>query len=325
MVMRFIRADINNSTYRKQPMLWRLRMFEKLFDVFSRRDKGSTTAKVKPLTQEFRNRVLMLLRNKLNYEFTTFLRELHQQAAYLYGKFELSGTSAQSSPENDLVNFFLTCPDEHCLDLIELIFRSNLRGISWPDNPLIPTINQFFSIDALPYHLTNYTTEEYETMLYGSPATGRRIAEFPQIIRKDSEIVHQNAMEPALRLLIAPIFKNANEEFLKALEDHRKGDYRDCLTKCGSAFESVMKVLCEKNSLSFKATDPASTLLRTLLANGQLDQFWEQPLILIATLRNRLSSSHGAGSQEKIIPEHVATYTVNSTASAILLLCSAFS
>lgn len=299
-------------------------MFEKLFDVFSRRDKSSKKAKVKPLTEEFRNRVLLLLRDKLQYDFTPFLHELHQKAAYLYGKLDLSGSTAHYSPEDDLVNFFLTCPDENCLDLIELIFRSNLRGISWPDNPLIPTINQFFSIDALPYHLTNYTTEEYETMLYGSPATGRRIAEYPKIIRKDSELVHQNAMEPALHLLTAPIFKNANEEFLKALEDHRKGDYRDCLTKCGSAFESVMKVLCEKNSLPFKATDTASTLLRTLLANGKLDQFWEQPLLLIATLRNRLSSSHGAGTQEKIIPEHVAIYTVNSTASAILLLCSAF-
>lgn len=299
-------------------------MFEKLFEVFSRREKASSIVEVKPLTKEFRNRVLLLLRDKLQYDFTPFLNELHQQAAYLYGKFGLSGSTAHSSPADDLVNFFLTCPDENCLDLIELIFRSNLRGISWPDNPLIPTINQFFSIDALPYHLTNYSIEEYETMLYGSPATGVRIVEYPQIIRKDSELVHQNAMEPALRLLKAPIFKNANEEYLKALEDHRKGDYRDCLTKCGSAFESVMKVLCEKNSLPFKPTDTASTLLRTLLANGQLDQFWEQPLMLIATLRNRLSSSHGAGTQEKRIPEHVATYAVNSTASAMLLLCSAF-
>lgn len=144
------------------------------------------------------------------------------------------------------LTFFLTCPDENCLDLIELIFRSNLRGISWPHNPFIPAINQFFSIDDLPYHLTNYSIEEYETIFYGTPTTARRITEYPTIIRKDSELIHKKAMEPTLRLLDASIFKNANDEFLKALEDHRKGDYRDCLTKCGSAFESVMKVLCEK-------------------------------------------------------------------------------
>ncbi|WP_376741120.1 DUF7014 domain-containing protein [Yersinia enterocolitica] len=93
-------------------------------------------------------------------------------------------------------------------------------------------------------------------------------------------------MEPALTLLNVAKFKHANDEFLRALEDHRTGYYRDCLTKCGSAFESVMKVLCAKNSLPFKETDTASTLLRILLGNRQLNQFWEQPLILIATLRN---------------------------------------
>ena len=133
------------------------------------------------------------------------------------------------------------------------------------------------------------------------------------------------AMEPALNILAGAGFQHANKEFLEALEDHRKSDFGDCLTKCGSAFESVMKVICDKNSIGYKQTDTASVLLKTLLANAKLDGFWEQPLIMIATLRNRLSSSHGAGTQPKAVPEHVATYVVNATASAILLLCGEFS
>lgn len=85
-----------------------------------------------------------------------------------------------------------------------------------------------------------------------------------------------------------------------------------------------MKVLCDKNSISFNEKDTASALLKALLGSGRLDQFWEQPLILITTLRNRLSSSHGAGVQAKVIPEHVATYAVNATASVILFLYSEF-
>lgn len=299
-------------------------MFEKLFDVFSRREQNLPNVAIKPLTREFRNRVLMLLRDTLRNQFHSFLGGLHQKAAYLYGKFGLSEASAHSSPEDDLLNFFGTCSDEQFLDLIELIFRSDLPGITWPDNPMIQGINDFFRIDALPYHLTGYSMEEIETSFRGAPAMSFRIAEFPQIIRRDSEVVHQSAMEPALTLLSAPEFKHANDEFLRALEDHRKRDHRDCLAKCGSAFESVMKVLCAKNSIPFKEKDTASALLKALLGNGQLDQFWEQPLILIATLRNRLSSAHGAGAQDKVTSEHVATYAVNSTASAILLLCSEF-
>jgi len=299
-------------------------VFEKLFDVFSRRERDLANGGIKPLTPEFRNRVLMLLRDTLQYDFRAFLGQLHNKAAYLYGKFGLSGASAHSSPEDDLLNFFTTCSDENFLDLIELIFRSNLNGVSWPDNPMIRGINEFFLVDALPYHLTEYVIEKVESSFHGTPATSIRIAEYPQIIRKDSEVVHQNAMEPTLSLLSGAEFKHANDEFLKALEDHRKGDYRDCLTKCGSSFESVMKVLCTKNSIAFNEKDTASVLLKALLGSGRLDQFWEQPLTLIATLRNRLSSSHGAGAQAKVIPEHVATYAVNATASAILFLYSEF-
>lgn len=299
-------------------------MFEKLFDVFSRREQPPKNTDIKPLTEEFRNRVLMLLRETLQYGFQDFLGRLHQKAAYLYGRFGLSGKSAYSSPQEDLLNFFVTCSDEHFLDLLELIFRSDLPGITWPDNSIIPGINDFFRIDDLPYHLTDYSMEEFESSFHGTPTTAIRIKEYPQVIRKDSEVVYRNAMEPALKLLNAAEFKHANEEFLKALEDHRKGDYRDCLTKCGSSFESVMKVLCAKSALPYNERDTASALLKTLLGNSHLEQYWEQPLILIATLRNRLSSSHGAGAQPKIIQKHVATYAVNSTASAILLLCSEF-
>ena len=90
-------------------------MFEKLFDVFSRREKNLTNAEIKPLTEEFRNRVLMLLRDTLQYDFRAFLGGLHRKAAYLYGKFGLSGTSAHSSPEDDLLNFLSTCSNEHFL------------------------------------------------------------------------------------------------------------------------------------------------------------------------------------------------------------------
>lgn len=299
-------------------------MFENLFNVFSRREKYLKNDKVKPLTNELRSRVLMLLRDTLQHEFRAFLCGLHQKAAYLYGKFGLSGISVHSSPEDDLLNFFTTCSDEQFLDLIELVFRSNLPGVTWPDNSMISGINEFFGIDALPYHLTGYSMEKIESSFHGTPATSIRIAEYPKIIRKDSEVVHQNAMEPALKLLSAAEFKYANDEFLKALEDQRKGDYRDCLTKCGSSFESIMKVLCGKNSIPFNEKDTASTLLKALLGTGRLDQYWEQPLMMIATLRNRLSSSHGAGARAKVIPEHVATYSVNATASAILFLCSEF-
>jgi hypothetical protein len=267
----------------------------------------------------------MLFRDEFQQTFEEFLVGLHRKVAYLHGKFRLTDSGKNSSPSDDMLNFLITCKDEHFLDILEITFKSDLPGISWPDNALIPNINEFLRIDNLPYYFTGYSTENYETTFYGSATTGIRIKEFPKVIRKDSEILHQNAIGPALTLLNGIEYKHANNEFLNALEDFRKGEFRDCLTKCGSAFESVMKVLCYNNSIPFKKTDTASVLLKALLENSQLDAYWEQPLILIATLRNRLSSSHGAGTEEKDIPEHVVKYMINATASAILLLSGEFS
>jgi hypothetical protein len=172
--------------------------------------------------------------------------------------------------------------------------------------------------------LTGYTVDEFESSFYGTPTTGIKISAYPQIIRKDCEALHKSAIEPALSLLKGNEFNHANTEFLNALEDFRKQDFGDCLTKCCSSFESVMKVLCTRKSIVYKQTDAASTLLKSLMQVGNLDAFWDQPLTLIATIRNRLSTSHGAGSQVKAVPEHVAMYAINATAAAIVLLNDEF-
>lgn len=299
-------------------------MFTEIFKVFSKRERSITNRSPKPLTKEFRNRVVMLLRDQTHGSFDRVLTELHTPVAYLIGAPKLIDDTCISTPADDLLGFLHSCNDENFLDVIELIFRSNITGISWPNNPLIPAINQFFQLDNLPYHLTGYTCVKHEGMFYGSRSAGIRLTEYPRIISKDHEILHTEAITPALHLLTDTAFKLANAEFLKALEDHRKGDFSDCLTKCGSAFESTMKIICERHAIPFKQTDTASTLLKAIIDKSNLDSFWEQPMMLIATLRNRLSSSHGAGSQAKVVPRHIATYAINATASAIVLLVSEF-
>lgn len=297
-------------------------MLRDLFEVFSRREKTLSYPQRKPLSREFRNRVVMLLRDHLQGGFGDFLSEIHRQLGYLHGRPQLSKGYSHLSRDNDVFEFLFSCKDEHFLDVIEITFKCDLPGISWPSNPLIASINTFFAIDSLPYHLTNYTVVESQDTKYGG--TVIKLTEYPRIIAKENDAVHQGAIQPALQLLNSNAFQHANAEFLKALEDHRKGDYQDCLVKCCSAFESVMKVLCDKRGIAYKQTDPASQLIKALMSKSQLDSFWEQPLTLIATLRNRLSSAHGAGTQAKVVPHHVATYAVNATASAILLLVGEF-
>ena len=79
-----------------------------------------------------------------------------------------------------------------------------------------------------------------------------------------------------------------------------------------------MKVICEQNG--WPVGKNAGKLLNTVLSKTNLPGFLKQPLIQIATIRNELGSAHGAGAQPRNVPNHIAQYTINATASAILLL-----
>jgi len=136
-------------------------------------------------------------------------------------------------------------------------------------------------------------------------------------------VTHQELVRPTLKLLAAPGYQSANTEYMDAFDDYKKSDFDDCLTKCCSCFESVMKIICDKKGWPYNHNDTAQQLLQTVIRETGMPAFFTQPLLLIATTRNRLSSSHGAGTQQRPVPEHYARYALHATASAILLLTEA--
>ena len=295
----------------------------RIFNVFSRRPQPAASSP-RRLTPEFRNRVIQLCvttfpQYKPSYGFspalTTFWSEIREKLLYFHGIPSLSGRLT-TDPASEIITFVLGSSDEHFLDFIEFVFQTNAihseldsrTGNRVNISSLVGNINTFIEVDDLPYHLTEFTI--------GSG----RIEAYPQIIRRDSAVLSATAIKPVLALLSQPGFTSANEEFLDALKDFRSGDYRDCVVKCGSSLESVMKIICDKKGWSYQQTDTANTLLNNILPRTSLDSYFRQPIMLIATIRNRLSKAHGAGTQQKTVPRHVANYVVNTTASAILLL-----
>jgi hypothetical protein len=307
--------------------------FKNLFDVFSRRNPQSQND-TPLLTPEFRHRVLMLCDQKftpipvyyssrINPNSKIFWQDIHDRLTYLVGSPRL--TIRRTG--NDAWNFLVQCRCDNFLDFIEYIFRTDMYEAAFQlqvlqdHNQFVEYINDFFKLDDLPYSVTSFVWENQRRMLYGTEQDCSVIIAYPQVIRRDDELTHQWAVEPALTLLRDNQFTSANKEFLKALEDYRKGDYGDCLTQCGSAFESTMKIICDRKGWPYSQTDTASPLLKIVLRkSANLESYLEQPLVLIATLRNKLSSSHGAGKQPRNVPPHLAKYAINATAAAILLL-----
>jgi hypothetical protein len=306
-------------------------MFQRLFDVFSRRPETVARAKKKghEVPSTTRTRVFMWV-NELyrgergdlgiisNGDYSAeFWEEIARRILYRTGDTAVAQATGWQDGPRGVMQYIFTCPGEQFLDFLEDIFSAQ---IFWRFNhnseALIDELNGLLRVDNLPYHLTHLVTE---TINNGN-SYSVHIRAYPKVIMKESEVLHNNAIGPVMTLLERPHFRGANGEYLAALEDYRKGDIQDCLTKCGSAFESVLKVICGRKGWAYKQTDAAKKLLDIVLQNTGLDTYFEAPLIIIATLRNKLSSAHGTGTAVRQPARHIAQYALNATASAILLI-----
>lgn len=256
----------------------------------------------------------MCCRDRL--ESVDFWNEIHLKLTYLYGNTCLTGND-ELSPQVDAIKFLLNCDDRNFLDFVKHIFTTRSYFYATNEINFVKDFNIFLLQDELPYAITDFVWNEVQNGSYSSTKT---IITYPKVICKDSEVLYSTAIQPTLQILREPKFNSANKEFLGALEDFRKADYGDCLVKCGSAIESVLKIICNQKNWPYQSNDTASRLLNIVINNSNLEPFFEQPLILVATIRNKLSNAHGAGLTPRNVSKAKAEYTINATASAILLL-----
>jgi len=151
-----------------------------------------------------------------------------------------------------------------------------------------------------------------------------------QIIRRDNTFTHSEIIKPSLEILSRKRFKGASVEFHKAHEHYRKGKYHEALNECLKAFESTMRIICDKQKWTVKSNATASTLIKVCFEKQLIPAFWESKFTSLRTLlesgvptaRNKLSG-HGAGAEEKEIPRYIVEYALNMTASTILFLVEA--
>ncbi len=250
-----------------------------------------------------------------------FWEEIHGRLLLRTGRLQLLESNRGRDPR-EAIAYVLSCAGEEFLDFLEDIFSANcFFRVRLDETQAVDELNALLQQDDLPYHVTHFVKETVKET--SGPYAGHntiRTHAHPRVIMKESEVLHAQAVAPALALLQGPHFQGANSEYLAALEDYRKGDIGDCLTKCGSAFESVLKVICDRKGWSRSEDATAKTLINVVLKHTDLDTYFEQLLIIVATLRNKLSSSHGAGSVVRSPAPHLAQYALNATASAILLI-----
>ena len=122
-------------------------------------------------------------------------------------------------------------------------------------------------------------------------------------IRADSEYTHEEIVKPALSLLSTPGFAGPQQEYTAAHRHYRAREYSQSITEAGKAFESTLKVVCEKNGWPYPKGARSSDLLKVIrqhnLWPNYLDNSFDQ---LLATLSSGLpkvrneEGAHGQGS-----------------------------
>ncbi len=235
-----------------------------------------------------------------------------------YGVFELPPTKNYGSRNyvEELINFILNEPDlERTLDAIELSFR---------------VIDS--STRSYPYLLRQDASERADEAI--GELNGRfkeHVVGFEfsngQMIRIDSEYAHTEIVKPVLALLSDKQFDGVQQEFLSAHAHYRSGKTKECLNDCLKAFESMMKVICDKHGWVYNQGAGAKNLIQVCLDNNLIPTFWQQHFTSlrstlesgIPTGRNKLSG-HGQGANPSEVPRYVAAYMLHLTASAIVLL-----
>ena len=296
-----------------------------VFDIYSKRQKRlrgelPDVYQYDTLPQPFRVQVVHILRDCLGqageYFSSKYYERIHEVLAKEYGVFQLH---KQGNTVQEIVfNFVLTTEVEKVLDVIEISFsvtdEVRRAQMSVPGFPLGPDESVAELNARFREHGIGYQFE----------------SEIGKVVRVDSELLHQEVVKPALRLLKASHFAGAEKEFHTAHEHYRHQRFQESINESLKALESTMKVICKRKRWSFREGDTASKLIqivfdRGLIPNYLQSQFNGLRTILeggVPTIRNR-DGGHGTGATPRQVPSHLAAYALHLTASAIVFLAEA--
>ncbi|MER9560372.1 hypothetical protein [Mesorhizobium sp. M0323] len=305
----------------------------KIFDTFSKRQKRQRgempdVYQYDSVPIPLRVQVVHILKDAIgeyNYQYNDDIEQSYRTAVDIlcreYGVFRLPPASSYENRAyaKELFDFLLNSQDiEQVVDVIEIGFRVVDKIVRTNGYLGRPKAGQ--AADEAIMEL-NARLKEH--------GVGYQFID-GEIIRVDSELIHTEAVKPALRLLNTKSYKGAHEEFLKAYEHYRQGNTKEALNECLKAFESTMKAICDKRRWPYSPNDTASKLIGVLYDNDLVPPFWQGQLqslrslleSSISTGRNRMGG-HGQGATPSDVPEHIAAYMLHMTASTLVFLTKA--
>lgn len=147
------------------------------------------------------------------------------------------------------------------------------------------------------------------------------------IIRIDSTLAHAEIVKPALRLLAAPAYRKANDDFMTAHRHYRAGEHKDAVVAAHRAYESMLKAICDAEKWAYSKGDSAGELVTKVSGQGlfthDFDRSFTSYVSMLKTglpaVRND-AGGHGEGMAAAAVTPQIARFAINLTASNLLFL-----
>jgi hypothetical protein len=236
-----------------------------------------------------------------HYTLGAMLGEVHEVLLQQYGSLKGEQPYRQSAEER-AIQHFCACTDEEAIDFLLFCFHAHSLG-TWADSQesqvAITGINEIFEEHGIGYEFTKTVIVETNepATLYGRKTGGTSFrTEYPRVIVKSECATHQNTVKPAIEALRDARFASANNELLDAFDEVRKGDYADAITSCGSAFESVLKTICNAKKWKYDPNkDTCAKLVEICRDNNLFPPFYTEAFKAVGTIRNKIGDAHGKG------------------------------
>lgn len=235
------------------------------------------------------------------------LRRLYVGLCEAYGRRSLVAPP-ETPHERQLREHILGCPDDEVLDLIDGVFQVSAETI------------QLYGPGEPTAHAEG-TAREINRVFVEEGVGYRRVGQ--RLVRLDDEVVHAQAVVPALRVLATGAYGQAEVEFGDAVTDFARGKWRATLTHANAAFESVLKVVTGE-----KGT--AGELVKAAKEQGLIPKYLGTSADSLAKLmqglpaaRGQQGSAHGLGDTPTEADEHLARLVLTMAAAFIVFLAAA--
>lgn len=268
--------------------------------LFSKRFSDQPGLQYDELPDKLRRQILIIL-DEQRFHRPSYARQIVDHLRKEHGWHDLD-KPAQEDPYAFLLGMVRDSKDVPLvLDVIQMLFHAALDGsLTVPQAKMQPVndLNRFFLESGVGYQ---FDTSRMEIVPVTNP------------------VLHTEAVQPVLQLLVDTKFVTVNREFTAAFESFKRRDYGNCLKECCCALESTLKIILTEKNWPFDPHATAKPLLDIYMQNTGLPPFWEQPIIVLATLRNRYGA-HGGGTTPHDVPQHLARYAIHATGAAILML-----